>query len=74
MKLIQTANWSEASQKAGARVFLAPDIEEAKRQMKLSHPNIVPHTCYWHTNMGRDGKLLWNSYYFVWGASEPAQE
>lgn len=65
MKLIPCKTWREASQKTGAHVFYAPDVEEAKRQMKLKHPGIVPDACYWHENRSKlDGSKLWNSYYF----------
>lgn len=65
MKLIKCPTWREASQKTGAYNITAPNVEEAIRQMKLKHPDVVPDACYWHENQSKvDGKQLWNSYYF----------
>ena len=68
MKLIECATWREASQKVGAHVVYAQTIDEAIKTMKHSHPDIVPHTCYWHKVFSKtDKKHLGNQYYFVWG-------
>ena len=70
MKIKQVPSWREASQAIGAYAFTADDVERAKDAMKASHPGIVPHTVYWHTNSGKDGKALMNTYYFCWKFGE----